>query len=193
MWYYVSPASGIGWLIGIVFIVIIGGFILTAVSAVVLAPGIFVTANLNNLMKKELTIDHLWVSSISFSLIVAGGIWYKWRDKFIRMYMFFAVLLSIVVGLYTCYISPNNQIVSTFGRMYNYSVRSVANESAVIAGEHVNLRSSPSTGSGIIEELNNNEAVIVIKNTGNWYYVQNNRTGKQGWVYKQYITLRAGQ
>ncbi|MDF2572414.1 MAG: Bacterial domain [Sporomusa sp.] len=190
MWYFVSPAAGIGSLIGIIILFIIGGFILSLVTAVVLAPGILVTANLSHLMKNQLAIEHLWISSISFSLIFAGAIWYKWRDRYIKRYLVSAVAISMIVGLYTCYISPNNQIVGTYSRMYNHSAREVADESAVIIGNQVNLRSSPSTGSGIVDVLYSNEAVVVKKDTGDWYYIQNNRTGKQGWVYKQYVTLQ---
>lgn len=193
MWYYMSPAMGLGGLIGFIIVLVIAGFIFSAVSAVALAPGIIITANLMNIVQNQLTVEHLWISSISFSLMIAGGIWYKWRDRFMMKYTLAAVVLSIIVGLYTCYIAPNNQVVATFDRMYNSSLSFIPTVAATISGDNVNLRSSPSAEARVVSVLNRNDSVLIKKESGNWCYIQNNSTGKTGWVSKQYVTANTGK
>lgn len=192
MWYYTSPAIVFGELIGVIIVLVIAGFIFSAVSAIALAPGIIITANLMNLVPNQLTVKHLWISSISFSVLSAGGIWFKWRNRFMMRYALTAVVLSMIVGLYTCYIAPNNGVVATFDRMYNSSFSSIPT-AAIISGDNVNLRSSPSADAGVIGVLNRNDSVLIKKELGNWCFIQNNSTGKTGWVSKQYVTLNTGK
>ena len=56
-----------------------------------------------------------------------------------------------------------------------------------IKGDGVNVRSSNSTSSSIVANLNRNTAVNYISKSGSWYKVQLSN-GKVGWVYGQYIS-----
>ena len=61
---------------------------------------------------------------------------------------------------------------------------------ATINHDNVNLRSGPSTGFTGTTRLVKDTAVTVIGTSGNWFHIKVDATGKDGWVYKDYVSFK---
>lgn len=62
-------------------------------------------------------------------------------------------------------------------------------ESGVVKGNSVNFRSEPDLKGQVISVLNRGLTVSILEEKEEWYRVQL-ADGRQGWVYRQYITLQ---
>ena len=57
---------------------------------------------------------------------------------------------------------------------------------AHITGNKVNVRTAPNTSSKVVKQLNSGHPVLIIKSSGNWYFIQT-ASGTKGWVNKGFV------
>lgn len=182
----VYTAGGV--IAGFAIIAIFASAFLFTVFSIAVAPGIIITTLLFSLLSKELVSGDIWTSSVIFSVVVGGAIWYFYRERYMKIYIMLIVAIGLLTGFYNCYINPANAVMRTVNAMYSGSFTTNAvNKNTVITGNNVNLRLSPSQGAAVVSILKENDNVIIKNENNGWVYVHVISTGQEGWVYKQYI------
>lgn len=104
--------------------VLVGGLILGIVllftfgTIILFIPSLIITAIINSFSQPNiLATNQLWGITLTTSIILMGGIYLKYKERFWETYGIIVLILSILTVLYSLFI-PDNILLKTILQMY---------------------------------------------------------------------------